>query len=75
VQDGLSRLIAGRTVLVIAHRLQTITHVDQIVVLERGRIVERGDHADLLARDGLYARMWRAQETIPTRSASRVTAR
>ena len=52
----------GRTTLVIAHRLSTVTDADQILVLEAGRIVERGRHADLLARDGVYARMWALQQ-------------
>lgn len=60
IQDALSRLIAGRTVLVVAHRLHTVTGVDQIVVLDAGRIVERGTHDNLLAADGRYAAMWRA---------------
>jgi ATP-binding cassette subfamily B protein len=60
--DALSRLAAGRTLLVIAHRLHTVTAADQIVVLDRGRVVERGRHAELLAAGGRYARMWRAQE-------------
>lgn len=66
VQDALSELIAGKTVLVIAHRLHTIRDADQIVVLDQGRIAERGTHQDLLTRDGLYARMWRAQQNGAT---------
>ena len=62
IQDALSTLVAGRTLLVIAHRLHTIVGADQICVLDRGRIVERGRHADLLRRDGLYAHMWTASE-------------
>lgn len=61
VQDALSRLIAGRTLLVIAHRLHTIRGADRIVVLSRGRVVETGHHDELLAAAGEYARMWAAQ--------------
>jgi ATP-binding cassette, subfamily B, multidrug efflux pump len=57
IQQALQRLLAGRTALVIAHRLSTIRHADLICVVEGGRIVERGRHADLLARDGLYRRL------------------
>jgi ATP-binding cassette, subfamily B, bacterial MsbA len=57
VQEAVDRLLAGRTVFVIAHRLSTITHADQILVLERGRIVERGTHDALLGRRGAYHRL------------------
>ena len=60
IQDALSALARGRTVLVIAHRLASIRGVDQIVVLDHGRVVECGRHPDLLHADGAYARMWRA---------------
>jgi ATP-binding cassette subfamily B protein len=62
IQDALSRLIAGRTLLVIAHRLHTIVGVDQICVMNEGRIVERGTHDELLTREGLYAALWTASE-------------
>jgi subfamily B ATP-binding cassette protein MsbA len=57
VQDALERLMAGRTTLVIAHRLSTVRRADLIVVLERGRLVERGRHAELLALGGVYRRL------------------
>ncbi|MFI2213326.1 ABC transporter ATP-binding protein [Streptomyces sp. NPDC020141] len=64
VQDALAALAVGKTVIVIAHRLHTIAGADQILVLDRGRLVERGGHDELLARDGQYARMWAAQEGV-----------
>jgi subfamily B ATP-binding cassette protein MsbA len=57
VQDALERLMAGRTTLVIAHRLSTVRRADQIVVLDRGRIVEQGRHAELLGLGGVYRRL------------------
>ena len=61
VQGALAELMKGRTTLVIAHRLATIVGADRILVLEAGRIVEQGDHATLLARNGLYSRLARLQ--------------
>ena len=65
VQDALERLMPDRTTLVIAHRLSTIEHADQVLVLDQGRIVEQGTHAELLARDGLYAHLHRMQFREP----------
>jgi subfamily B ATP-binding cassette protein MsbA len=61
VQEAIERLMAHRTVFVIAHRLATVQHADFIVVLAEGRIVERGSHDDLLAADGLYRRLYNLQ--------------
>jgi subfamily B ATP-binding cassette protein MsbA len=66
VQDALARLMPDRTTLVIAHRLSTIEHADQVLVLDHGRLVEQGTHAELIARDGLYAHLHRIQFREPT---------
>jgi subfamily B ATP-binding cassette protein MsbA len=57
IQEALQRLMAGRTTLIVAHRLSTIEHADIVVVLDHGKLVESGSHAQLLAQDGLYARL------------------
>jgi len=62
IQDELERISRGRTTLVIAHRLSTIVDADQILVLDSGRIVERGTHRELLERDAVYAGMWALQQ-------------
>ncbi len=62
IQRSLEEVSRGRTTVVIAHRLSTIINADEIIVLDRGRVVERGHHADLLAMNGAYAEMWRRQQ-------------
>ena len=66
VQEAVGRLMRGRTVLVIAHRLSTVRRADLILVLSEGRIVERGDHASLLAAGGLYRRLYELQHSTST---------
>ena len=61
IQEALERLMQGRTSFVIAHRLSTIVSADQILVLERGRIIQRGNHKQLLASSGMYQRLWQQQ--------------
>ncbi len=72
IQDALVDVMAGKTVIAIAHRLSTIAHMDRIVVLDGGRIVETGDHETLLARKGLYHRYWTRQSGgfLDTRTAA-----
>jgi len=79
IQSSLYQLMQGKTVVAIAHRLSTIAAMDRLVVIDQGRIVEEGDHAGLLARGGLYARLWAHQsggflvdeeEETPQRSAA-----
>jgi subfamily B ATP-binding cassette protein MsbA len=71
VQEALERLMAGRTVLVIAHRLSTVRRADQLAVLDAGRVVERGRHADLLAAGGLYRRLHDLQAFEAPRDAAK----
>ena len=61
IQDALDRISKNRTTLVIAHRLSTIVHADTILVLEKGKLVESGSHAELMEQDGLYASLWNRQ--------------
>ncbi|ABC21683.1 ABC transporter ATP-binding protein [Rhodospirillum rubrum] len=65
VQEAMSELVRGRTVLVVAHRLWTIKGADQILVLDQGRIIERGDHDALIAAEGFYHQSWVALEQAP----------
>jgi ATP-binding cassette, subfamily B, multidrug efflux pump len=65
IQQGLERLLAGRTSFVIAHRLSTIVHADQVLVLEAGEIVERGTHTELLNKGGVYANLYSRQFRDP----------
>lgn len=67
IQAELERIQVGRTTLVIAHRLSTVMNADQILVMDAGQVVERGSHAELIARDGHYAQMWRLQQSEKNR--------
>lgn len=69
IQKAIDRLVRGRTVIVVAHRLKTVQHADRIVVLDHGRIVEQGSHDELLSSNGLYARLWRRQHDAGMLSA------
>ncbi|MEM6492509.1 MAG: ATP-binding cassette domain-containing protein, partial [Pseudomonadota bacterium] len=76
IQESLDAAAAGRTTLVIAHRLSTVVNADEILVLQAGRIVERGRHDVLVAHGGLYAEMWRRQRAAAeTRAAAEAAAR
>ena len=70
IQDALDRVSEGRTTLVIAHRLSTVVNADEIIVLDKGVIVERGHHRDLLASGGVYAAMWNRQREVDEAKAT-----
>lgn len=70
IQDALDRVSQGRTTLVIAHRLSTVVNADEIIVLDKGVIVERGHHRDLLAADGVYAALWNRQRQVDEAKAT-----
>jgi ATP-binding cassette subfamily B protein len=65
IQESLAEVSANRTTLIIAHRLSTVVDADEIIVLEAGRIVERGSHQRLVERGGVYAGMWARQQEAP----------
>ena len=71
VQAALATAAKGRTTIAVAHRLSTIAHADNIIVLDDGRIVESGTHGTLLAKGGLYAQLWRQQAEIETATKTR----
>lgn len=66
IQDALTRLVKNKTLIVIAHRLQSIMNADQILVLDKGRIIERGTHNELLQYGGVYSQMWEEQNRAKT---------
>jgi ATP-binding cassette subfamily B protein len=74
IQGELDRIAVGRTTLMIAHRLSTVMHADEILVLDAGRVVERGRHDALIARDGHYAQMWRLQQQAQQAAAQAAAA-
>ena len=64
IQDAITELAKNRTVIVIAHHLRTIQKADQILVFQKGKLLERGKHRELLEKDGYYARLWKAQYEV-----------
>jgi ABC-type multidrug transport system fused ATPase/permease subunit len=74
IVDALSRLMAGRTAFIIAHRLSTIRRADQILVMDKGRLVQRGTLAELLSREGLFAQLHAMQTSVPRSEEAEVSA-
>ena len=74
IQAALQTLAAGRLGLVIAHRLSTVRHLDRVVFMDRGRVVEQGHHNALLARRGAYSRLAAAQGLVPPEGVARAEA-
>jgi ATP-binding cassette, subfamily B, multidrug efflux pump len=74
IQDALEKLMTGRTSIIIAHRLSTIRHVDRIIVLHKGRVVEEGSHDELIARGNYYYRLYQLQYQEQEERANRVEA-
>ena len=74
IQRAFSKLAAGRTVIMIAHRLSTVVGADQIVVLNQGSVQESGTHAELLSQEGLYAKMWAEYEQAASWKITAATA-
>jgi ATP-binding cassette subfamily B protein len=68
IQEGIEKLLKGRTAIVIAHRLSTIQHADRIVVLHKGRVREIGTHAELMAKKGIYFRLYQMQFGAPSKA-------
>jgi ATP-binding cassette subfamily B protein len=61
IQNAISELVKSKTLIVIAHRLSTIAHADQILVIDNGKVIERGKHMELISTNGMYSRMWDKQ--------------
>jgi ABC-type transport system involved in Fe-S cluster assembly fused permease/ATPase subunit len=74
IQSSLDEVAQNHTTLMIAHRLSTVIHADEILVIDAGQIVERGNHAQLIAHDGIYAAMWRRQQEADQRAAELAAA-
>tara|TARA_R110002124_G_scaffold287365_1_gene474266 strand:- start:198532 stop:200373 length:1842 start_codon:yes stop_codon:yes gene_type:complete len=78
IQQSLKELMVGKTVIAIAHRLSTINHLDRLIIMDKGQVVEEGSHAELLKKDGLYSRLWTMQSggflSVESESVSDPTA-